>query len=376
MVEIMVGVLIGMVSAIVMMQVLSLSEGQKRAATGGSDAQTSGAIALQTLQRDIREAGYELGFGSLGTTPIGCKLTIALPASGATVTLNSLAPVTINHPDLAATGPDPGTDTLLVVAGSGNYAPDGDAILGGISPNYAIRSNMAFLVGDRVIASSPHDPNAVCGVTLNLDRVATAPSGYSFNVGVANFVPGSKVLYNLGPSPIIRAYAVRGGKLTVCDYTANDCGAAANANNAGVWVPIADGIVSLRAEYGRDVLAASPPPPGLSNYSANTFDQTTPTTACGWLRVPVVRAVLVARAGQMERQVVTFTQRNVDNQTPNAPTVPNAPTWAGDATAPLVSSLGVLGPDAADDEPWKHYRYKAFETVVPIRTLTYAKPSC
>lgn len=61
-VEIMVGVVIGMLAIIVMMQVFSLSEERKRTTTGGGDAQSTGVIAFYQLQRDLGQAGY--GFGT------------------------------------------------------------------------------------------------------------------------------------------------------------------------------------------------------------------------------------------------------------------------------------------------------------------------
>ena len=57
-VEIMVGMVIGMLGLIIMMQVFSLSESQKRTTTGGGDAHSNGAIALFGLQRDLRQAGF------------------------------------------------------------------------------------------------------------------------------------------------------------------------------------------------------------------------------------------------------------------------------------------------------------------------------
>ena len=45
-VEIMVGLVIGMFSIIVMLQLFSLSEERKRTTTGGSDAMSEGVMAL------------------------------------------------------------------------------------------------------------------------------------------------------------------------------------------------------------------------------------------------------------------------------------------------------------------------------------------
>src|SRR5688572_8172380 len=59
-VEIMVGLVIALLSTIVIFQVFPASEGYKRTTTSGSDAQQNGALALFTVERDVRQAGYGL----------------------------------------------------------------------------------------------------------------------------------------------------------------------------------------------------------------------------------------------------------------------------------------------------------------------------
>ena len=53
-VELMVGLTIGMLATVVIMQVLSVFEAQKRSTTGTADAQTNGGIALYTITRDLQ----------------------------------------------------------------------------------------------------------------------------------------------------------------------------------------------------------------------------------------------------------------------------------------------------------------------------------
>ena len=48
-VELMVAMVIGLVTTLVITQVLAFSEGQKRTTTSGSDAQVNGSLALYTL---------------------------------------------------------------------------------------------------------------------------------------------------------------------------------------------------------------------------------------------------------------------------------------------------------------------------------------
>src|SRR3990167_3252715 len=74
-VEIMVGMVIGLISTIIVMQVFATFEGQKRTTTGGSDAQTNGGVGLYTIERDMRMAGY--GF----TDATGCALASSFKAT-------------------------------------------------------------------------------------------------------------------------------------------------------------------------------------------------------------------------------------------------------------------------------------------------------
>ncbi|TRZ66630.1 MAG: hypothetical protein D4S02_06525 [Rhodocyclaceae bacterium] len=370
-VEIMVGMVIGMLGIIVMMQVFALAEGQKRATTGGGDAQNNGAIALYGVQRDIRQAGW----GNSEMKIIGCDVLLPATRNAAAppaVTLNPMAPVTINHPGIPAG--DLNTDTLLVVYGNTNGTPQGDGfVAANATANiFQIQTPTSFLVNDWVIAiarTRPVQPTS-CGTIL--DRVtcvgiacaAAVPS--ASNVGVAtgaavNTLLGgapSSTLYNLGQAPRILAYAIRGGNLTLCDYMASDCGAAGNTGNSTVWVPIASNIVSLRAQYGRDTTILPAPATVTMDGIVDIYDQTSPdlqtannvapspTTACGWSRISAIRLVLVARSGQYEKEPVTAA----------------SPAWLGTATTPL---------DLSADANWQNYRYKIFQTVVPVRNIAW-----
>src|SRR3989338_591519 len=86
-VEIMVGMVIGLISTIIVMQVFATFEGQKRTTTGGSDAQTNGGVGLYTIERDMRMAGY--GFADA----TGCALASSF--NGTALAPLVLAPVTI-----------------------------------------------------------------------------------------------------------------------------------------------------------------------------------------------------------------------------------------------------------------------------------------
>ena len=59
-VEIMVGLVIGLLATLVITQVFSTFEGQKRSTTGTADAQTNGTIGMYYIQREVQKAGFGL----------------------------------------------------------------------------------------------------------------------------------------------------------------------------------------------------------------------------------------------------------------------------------------------------------------------------
>src|SRR4051812_48795150 len=70
-IEVMVGVLIGMIAIIVIFQVFQVSDARKRTTSQGSDAQIAGTVAMFAVERDLRLAGY--GFGA-SASPVGGNL--------------------------------------------------------------------------------------------------------------------------------------------------------------------------------------------------------------------------------------------------------------------------------------------------------------
>ena len=330
MVEMMIGLVIGMVAVVVMMQVFSVSEGYKRTTTGGDDAQNNGALALYMLQRDLRQSGL----GASAIQVIGCNVTLR-----AGVTLNAMSPVTINHASIPAAASG---DTLLVVYGNAPGSTEGESVQAKSSlASYIIAAAAAsasvpgaFAVGDQVIGQFQPRPSP-CNLSME-PVTAIAGTTVSVAAGVANT---GGILYNLGQAPRVLVYAVRGGNLTLCDYIANDCSVAGSVANSAIWVPIASNIVSLRAQYGRDTAA-------VMKATVDTYDQAAPVTACDWARVFAVRFALVARSSELDKATVTTA----------------APTWSGAASHPI---------DLSGDANWQRFRYKTFQTVAPLRNMAW-----
>ncbi len=332
-VELMVGLVIGMIAVVVVMQVFQMAEGSKRTTVGGDDAQTNGAIVLATLQREIRQAGY----GASAFALVGCN--VALPAP-ATWTLAAMAPVTINHAGIPAG--DANTDTLVVVYGSSPDSSEGDRVITQppATPTvYTVTTPITFSIGDQVIAVPAIVPRPnPCDLRMEAAvNVTQTPPNVTVNTGLAGMTNGT--LFNMGQQPRVRVSAIRGGALPVCDFIVNDCSQAGSTGNPVVWVPIGDNIVSLRAEYGRDTSAPM-------DTVLDTYDRDAPIGACGWTRVRAVRLALVSRNALLDKGIVSVA----------------APVWAGAASAPI---------DLSGNADWQRYRYKTFETTIPLRNMAW-----
>ena len=354
-VEIMVALMIGMFGIIVMMQVFGLFESQKRTTTGGDDAISSGSIALYGIQRMVQQSGWGISSPSV----IGCTVNPSPAFATAAVVALPLVPVTINSGLITVTVDD-NTDTLLVVAGTSPGSVEGDEI-----SSTTVKTPAAFTAGDRVV-SAPFSGTCQAATATRKLGVFSAPDQ-------ADVDTGGKRVFNLGQVPVVRGYAIRSGNLTECDFVAADCSTEAN------WRTVANNIVSLRAVYGRDTsysaVATSVVASGSMDGTVDVWDQSVPTPtspnllknslACAWARVSAVHIALVARSSQAERRQQ---QGRLDGQMVSAPAVTqSAPTWQFSGS--FAIDLTATSPDATWPT-WQDFRYKVFETAVPLRNIT------
>ena len=120
-------------------------------------------------------------------------------------------------------------------------------------------------------------------------------------------------------------------------------------------------IVAMVAFYGKDT---------NGDGVVDTYDQATPTTNAGWMQVLTVRVAIVARSAQYEK---------LDDR--NNPVTTASPKWDIGAitTVPKdtsnqpvdcgTSKCLTLKLDALPD--WQRYRYKVYDTVIPLRNLLW-----
>lgn len=349
-VEIMVAALIGLIGSIVIFQVFAVSEGQRRTTTSGGDAQQNGVLALFTIERDLRMAGFGITYGPL----VGCRV-LAYDAGPPARDFNFKL-IAVEITDGAAGAPDSITlmygNSDLVLSPAKLTSP---AVAS--SSVYKVDNRYGFKEGDLIIGAesgkdcSMGQVTGVPGTPGQTDNVIHNPGTYTNAQGVNvparyNKAGGLGVdyaawdntsqtggrLYNIGSAPTIITYAVASAQLTNLNSWV---GGGANA--------IVDSIVQLQAEYGKDT---------DGDGTVNLWEATMPVTptAADWSSILAVRLAVVARSALRERA--------------------NPATGVCDITAAPPAWAGGTITLAADPD-WQCYRYRVFETVVPLRNLIW-----
>jgi type IV pilus assembly protein PilW len=410
MVELMVAMLIGLIGMIIIFQVFEVSEGIKRTTTSGGDAQQNGAIALYLLEHDLRNGG--MGFNDVGFA--GCRI-LAYDATRATPNFSLLlAPAVICAP--GSTNPGgycpgtgaPGTspDQLTVFYGSNPWVSDAHLLsLNFTSGSAQVTLNNAYgyKPGDAMVLMQPPAGTSNCSLVEATGLVSltanAAPSGaaYLLNSGtqvIARMNPigglgvdysaatGANVarVYNLGnlydPSngsamPVHNTYAIDPASmaLTVSSAFVIDKTTKKPQVNA-----VADNIVQMRAQYGLDdgVTDGSVPfNPGGGVAGDGLIDRFVPASTFNgmapppWQRLIAVRVAIVARSALAEKpHGSNGTDCDATTDGTEGPSVPDLrPAWSGGFID--VSTTG--DPNPTSPLFWKCYRYRVFETTVPLR---------
>src|ERR1019366_10728349 len=79
-IEILVGIVIGLIGMLVIFQTISVWDARTRVSTSSGDAQIAGSLAMFNLGRDLRLAG--MGFGTEGRGGMGCVVNGFVNGSG------------------------------------------------------------------------------------------------------------------------------------------------------------------------------------------------------------------------------------------------------------------------------------------------------
>jgi type IV pilus assembly protein PilW len=344
-IEILVGLVIGLLATLVIMQVFSVFEGQKRTTTGAADAQTNGSIALYSIAHELRMAGY--GLLPAIDSPLNCT-TLTFGATGIT----DISPVTITDGGTAAGA----SDTIAIRYGTSNSGGVPSPITAiPVGNSVPLDTNMACHVGDvaMIINGSTCNLSNVTGPTdIDIPPVPSTPPD-TLNVildDITGAVAGAKVgclgswvttIFRVNPNydPAVaansQAYLERDGDPNVAD------------------------IVNIQAQYG---ITAT----GNQNQVTNWVDAVAPTWAAPSVadrnRIKAIHIAVVARNGLKEKSPVT------DTCTTAKGTVNNGPCAWDDTNFDAAPKI-----DLSNDANWRNYRYRVFETIIPLRNMIWAK---
>jgi type IV pilus assembly protein PilW len=349
-VEILVGLVIGLLATLVIMQVFSVFEGQKRTTTSSADAQTNGSIALYSLTRELQQAG----FGLLPVTDSAIECTAPVITAEATAAgVLSIAPVTITDGGAAAGASDSITIRYSNSPTGGMPIP----ITGIVGTAASVPSTIGCATG--IAITLPGSAGGACNVTTATPTTAVAIS------------PGSVTLGAVGR-------AVAGNDL-VCFGTWNEVTYRVNAGNlerspttvAASFAPVVADIVNIQAQYG---ISAFTTWTTANNSTFNQVVQWVDATGA-WAapstlnrnRIKAVRIAIVARNGLLEKTNVSNACSSV---TTNSTTGVCA--WSGTSANPTIASPAPAI-DLSNDLNWQRYRYRVFETIIPIRSVIWSK---
>lgn len=358
--EILVAMMIGLIGVVVITQVYIVNENYKRSTTSAGGAQTNGALALYTIEREARMAGWGIAWsGALGCSSIQWSYNGQYsnpPQAGGTLPALIVAPVVITD---GGTGPD----RITIMYGNGSER----VIPATLTKSMPQSSSELEVDNPQGFSDDPGDfilmVNGGTCAMAQVTQVQTSAGHIQHNPGTdapynpaggTNLLPafpaGSQV-YNFG-RPIVNIYSISGQSLQVANLFT-----AASSTVIPTYTPtdvaIVKNVVDLQAEYGKDN-GVDNGTVSSTSFVANdgrvdSYDNVTPTTGAEWEQVLSIRLGVLAQSDNYERPA------NPGDPC-SATTV--APTWAG-------GSFAVPGglPSC--------YRYRVFETVVPLRNMIW-----
>ena len=382
-VEVMVGILIGMIVVVAIYNVFAVAEGYKRTAVGAADAQTTGLFAQFILAREISNAGNALSgdgselstctvpdpkwpmpaapaFGAAGAKPIR-PIPVMIQDGGAATTSDALIVTYSTAPRVIS--PALFIDVPMAAAGDPFYvqSPNGFRVNDWV---IALDNNITGAGGNcelvRVLSVTPGDSKG--DVTTGIVKITYTPNTAAlYKPGSAS--EGSKLL-NLGqanpavpagaPLAVRTLFDIANGQLRTTDLLA----AAPTAN------PIAQNVVLMKAQYGVDCLGngvvswttatASNICGDGRNYTPDDFVPPTLWDAPNLARIRAIRIGIVVRSDEPDLKDPTLVGQTAvlfDCSTHNA---------ACQGRTTLNNTILADG-----------FRHRFYETIVPMRNAIY-----
>jgi type IV pilus assembly protein PilW len=360
-IELMVGMALGILVALVITDVWGVFESQKQRTVSGSAAQESGLLALTELEQDLRSAGA----GLTDSAAFDCSHTYSYYESdGSAVSpipayTGAMATVPVQITD---GGSD--SDTLTTKRGSdflGALPANLTQTMPSSSSELNLSSVVGFADGDIVLAVDSASGNCtvmlvtqVQGAALKLQHNPGGTTTYNPTTafqssnGWPAYATGARI-FKVGQM-VSHAYSVNAShQLTLTDYS---------TPGATTTSVLAADIVRLKAQYG------------IANAGSQDVNAwVNASAASGWntldgakvKRIKAIRLVIVARSSKLEASNVTGSCTNVSGAVNNGPCA-----WQDSAAdpAPVI--------DLSADPNWQKYRYRVYQSIIAMRNVIWA----
>lgn len=357
-IETMVALAIGMLLTLIIYQLYATFEGQKRTTGGSGGAQVNGMVSMLALERDIRMAAWSMNDPAL----MECAMVysyasnVTTGAQASNSLFSSLMPVRIRDG-----GDSAGSSDQIIVRFGTSVAGAAPAIVGTVMNNETaelrVESAAAFNQNDVVVVASGTD--CTVGQITNVDpawgKIERGPSS------LANMNPSSSYrrsnwplekegakIFSLG-SFIHRTYEVQQGNLVLSEDGGNS------------KMLVANHIVGTKAAYGIT--------DGNSSQEVVKWVRATSSASGGvdWSnpdpvnarRIKAVRLSVLARSPLREKQSDSGGDCTATSEPPLA--------WKEIGQPNALRTF-----DVSDRADWKCYRYRVYETVIPLRNVLWA----
>jgi type IV pilus assembly protein PilW len=372
-IELMVGIVVSLICTLAIMAAFAIFEGQKRTTSAGDDAQQNGSYALYYLERQIRTAGSGLVQGNLwgiwGCPVVGktSGVGVAVPAAPASLPF-SIWPSTTRAVSvlIESGGSNNVSDVIGVVSGSAAarvfVAPVANPPSATGNTSVTLSNSFGIQNGDYLLGVTANSPTNGCPLALSNSAPAANVISLDSANSVASGLTGATSVFDLGPDPIMSLYGVDPtiNSLVTYDLLQRPINGVAAAN-----IPVADGIVLIKALYGvhdgtcgsdADCIGSWQAPTGnwaIGTLSPTALSATSVTTAATAMNsIKAIRVAVVAQS--------RISQRSSDY----------SPVGGGTSIT-LFTDLPAAQQIQVTTDPT--YRYKIYDTTIPIRNAQIQK---
>lgn len=351
-IELMVGLVIGVIASVIIFQVFTLSERQKRTTTGASDAQTNGATALFMMDRDIKMAGWGI------SNDLAAKCNPAKTYSYSTLTGQ---PVSDLFSSVAITDGGNGPDSIWIryyqnpanqefkftnVSLSEDMPQPSSELK--VASTYGCEEGDLAIVSDNLGQCTLMEITQVQNSSFHLQHNPggtqthnpTVPYQTANNWPAYKKANGAKI--QCFSQLFSRTYRITGTDLELLEP---------KTDGAFNTFQIAPHILTLKAQYGVTNATGSQT---VTDWVEATGAWASPLTQQDSRKIKAIRLVIVARSAEYEKPDSSGTC-----DTTTATHVAAWSSWASFSTSAFPAD-------------WQCYRYKVFETTIPLRNVIWA----